>query len=305
MKKALYIFLLITAIAVTAAAQADFDEPKWTKFEPPKEEFSINFPSPNVISGRFDAEGVIKGHYRAVASKTFFTVFSESKNPETFLRQLVSLAVEAPTPSEVEIDGIKGQRYDFKGTDDFEHSFIAIQAPVNFYVFDVISETRSNPMIEEFLGSVKLNRQIENPEKSASSATSPNSAGRSDILKLPVSTWARAGGPGPEMGRAPQPLDTVAPPKYAKVDSPVAILSKPQPYYTQLAREFQLLGTVKLRVTFEKNSEIGSITVLSKLPLGLTQNAISVARQIKFSPAVRKGEPYAVAKVVEYNFVLY
>ncbi len=310
MNKALYIFLLTAALtvtaAITAAAQVDFDEPKWTKFEPPKEEFSINFPSPNVVSSRWDAEGVISGRYRAVASKTLFTVFSDSKSPESFLRQLVSLAIEAPTPSEIEIDGIKGQRYDFKGTDDYEHSFIAIQAPVNFYVFDVISEIRANPMIEEFLKSIKLNRQIENPEKPATSVTSPiSAAARNDILKSPAAGGMSAGGFGGEMGRAPQPLDTVAPPKYAKVDSPVAILSKAPPSYTELARQFQVSGTVKLRVTFEKNKEIGNITVLARLPLGLTQNAISAARQIKFSPAMRKGEPYAITKVVEYNFLLY
>jgi len=38
---------------------------------------------------------------------------------------------------------------------------------------------------------------------------------------------------------------------------------------------------------------------------GLTEQAISAARNIRFEPAKRNGVPYTVVKQVEYNFTLY
>ena len=100
-------------------------------------------------------------------------------------------------------------------------------------------------------------------------------------------------------------MDAVAPPKYSRVTSDVTILSKPQPAYTELAQKYMISGTVRLRLTLEKDRQVGEITVLSKLPLGLTQSAIRAARGVTFALALRNGEPYTSTKMVEYNFRLY
>jgi len=41
------------------------------------------------------------------------------------------------------------------------------------------------------------------------------------------------------------------------------------------------------------------------LPNGLTEQAIAAARQIKFVPATRDGQPITVTKIIEYNFSIY
>src|SRR5262249_15329690 len=96
-----------------------------------------------------------------------------------------------------------------------------------------------------------------------------------------------------------------APPKYTRVTSGVAITSKPKPAYTEMARRYDISGTVRLRVTFGKDGKIGEVKALNKLPFGLTMSAIRAARRITFVPAMREGEPYEVSKMVEYNFTIY
>lgn len=85
----------------------------------------------------------------------------------------------------------------------------------------------------------------------------------------------------------------------------VKILAKPRAGYTDAARKNQVQGTIRLRVTFQANGQIGSITPVSNLPDGLTEQAIGAARQIKFEPAERAGIPITVTKVVEYTFTIY
>lgn len=307
MKRILFSAILILAACFAVLAQTDFDEPKWTVFEPVREEFTLSFPSPAIKSIDRDSDDDIEGLYHVVQNKAYFAVFSRDNGYDTMVPLIKELATEAVTPKDIEIDGIKGQRYDFKGSDDYEHSFIAIQAQAHFYVFHAFAETRDNPLIEEFLKSIKLNRQVAKAEKAPVPAAVISSGGRNDILKPSLSAAGGGSslGAGTGSGIAVKPEDAVAPPKYAKVDSGVTILSKPRPGYTDMARRYMVSGTVRLRVTFEKNAQIGSITALAKLPLGLTQKAISAARQIKFSPAVRRGEPYSVVKVVEFSFILY
>ncbi len=87
--------------------------------------------------------------------------------------------------------------------------------------------------------------------------------------------------------------------------TPVKIVSKPQADYTDAARENQVQGIVRLRVVFLANGQIGSASPINILPDGLTLQAMTAARQIKFEPATRGGVPYSVTKIVEYNFTIY
>lgn len=91
----------------------------------------------------------------------------------------------------------------------------------------------------------------------------------------------------------------------AEITSGVRILSKVRSNYTDAARKNGIEGTVRLRVTFLASGEIGSISIATALPYGLTEQAIAAARQIKFTPAAKNGIAYTVAKLVEYSFSLY
>ncbi|HYP53109.1 MAG TPA: energy transducer TonB [Pyrinomonadaceae bacterium] len=87
-----------------------------------------------------------------------------------------------------------------------------------------------------------------------------------------------------------------------QVDTRPTIKTKPNPGYTEEARRNGTRGMVRLRVVLSATGRVTLVTVLKHLPDGLTQKAIDAACEIKFTPAVKDGQPVAQQVVVEYNF---
>lgn len=83
------------------------------------------------------------------------------------------------------------------------------------------------------------------------------------------------------------------------------ITYKPKPKYTDEARQKNITGNVRVRVTFLPSGQIGSVTPVSNLGYGLTEQAIAAARQMRFEPQLQNGRPVAVTKVVVFNFTIY
>ena len=83
------------------------------------------------------------------------------------------------------------------------------------------------------------------------------------------------------------------------------VFSKPEPSYTEEARQAQTTGTVVLRAIFDANGEVTNIRALSGLPHGLTEQAIIAARQIRFIPAIKDGKFVSMFIQLEYNFNLH
>jgi TonB family protein len=86
---------------------------------------------------------------------------------------------------------------------------------------------------------------------------------------------------------------------------PMRITFQQKPGYTEAARVAQVNGTVRLRITFNANGTIGSISPVSQLGYGLTEQAISAARNMRFEPALKNGVPVTTARVVEFSFNIY
>jgi TonB family protein len=83
------------------------------------------------------------------------------------------------------------------------------------------------------------------------------------------------------------------------------VLSKPEPQYTEEARRASITGTVILRVVFSRTGEVTNIRAVQPLGGGLTEKAITAARQIRFVPARKNGQPVSMYMQLEYNFNLY
>jgi TonB family protein len=83
------------------------------------------------------------------------------------------------------------------------------------------------------------------------------------------------------------------------------VLFKPEPQYTEEARKADITGAVILRVVFSRTGEVTNIHAIKTLPFGLTEKAIAAARQIRFVPATRNGQPVSMYMQLEYNFNLY
>lgn len=95
------------------------------------------------------------------------------------------------------------------------------------------------------------------------------------------------------------------PPAVAKVTQPLRIISKQKAAYTDAARTNNVQGTVTLRVTFLSSGGIGSITTIKGLPHGLTEQAISAARAIRFDPEKVNGVAKTTSRPVSFTFNIY
>lgn len=86
---------------------------------------------------------------------------------------------------------------------------------------------------------------------------------------------------------------------------PLQISRQPRPAYTEEARNANISGKVRLRVTFAASGQISNVVPITELPFGLTEQAIIAARKMKFEPEIRCGVPITRTKIVEYGFNIY
>jgi len=89
------------------------------------------------------------------------------------------------------------------------------------------------------------------------------------------------------------------------VTSRARVLSKPEPQYTEEARRGGITGTVTLSAVFSRTGQVTDIRAVQSLCCGLTEKAISAARQIRFVPATRDGRAVSTYMELQYNFNLY
>ena len=80
-------------------------------------------------------------------------------------------------------------------------------------------------------------------------------------------------------------------------------VSKPQPAYPALAKTARASGVVTVQVTVDETGQVVEASAVSGHPL-LRQAAIAAAKQARFAPTLRDGEPVKVTGVLTYNFVL-
>jgi len=88
----------------------------------------------------------------------------------------------------------------------------------------------------------------------------------------------------------------------AVVDTKPVPLNRPKPRYTESARANRVQGSVLLRVLVGEDGNVKNVRVVRGLPDGLTEEAISAARQTKFKPAMKDGKPVPFWVGLEMNF---
>jgi TonB family protein len=93
--------------------------------------------------------------------------------------------------------------------------------------------------------------------------------------------------------------------KATEVTTRLRIISKPEPAYTEEARQNKVGGMVRLRAILAEDGTVRAILPVNRLPHGLTGKAIAAARQIKFVPAIKDGRPVSVWVELEYSFYVY
>lgn len=205
-----------------------------------------------------------------------------------------------------------------------------IETDSRFFIFHAFSAQENEEEFAKFFSSIKINpvltqknptsislpvtSQAEKKEVGSKTKTPQNSK---NIKKTDTALKVAGQGTGIGVGRgsgvgsgsgsgvgsgSDEKAPAAAPPSN---NQPLKILSKTSPGYTDIARIYNIQGTVTLRVTFLADGTIGSVTPVSGLPLGLTNSAINAAKQMRFEPAKKDNVPYTVTRQVQYNYTLY
>ena len=89
------------------------------------------------------------------------------------------------------------------------------------------------------------------------------------------------------------------------LDQDVNIIRKPRGQYTELARQHQVQGTVKLAIEYQADGTIGFVFPFQPLPDGLTESTVEAAKSIEFEPAKNGGKTVTVVKIQAYNYNIY
>ncbi len=86
--------------------------------------------------------------------------------------------------------------------------------------------------------------------------------------------------------------------------TPVEILYKPNPLYTEEGRRLKVEGEVKLEVIFTATGKVQVVRVLEGLGHGLDEAAVRAAEKIRFKPAKREGQSIDSAATLRIIFQL-
>lgn len=86
--------------------------------------------------------------------------------------------------------------------------------------------------------------------------------------------------------------------------SPPEKIFYPSPRYTEEGRQARIQGVVILEAVVDDAGNVGRVKVLKGLPFGLSEEAVATARQWKFRPAKKAGQPVAVFLNLTIRFSL-
>lgn len=88
----------------------------------------------------------------------------------------------------------------------------------------------------------------------------------------------------------------------SEVQKRARLLDAPAAAYPDAARAAKASGEVRLEVVLAADGKVKNIFPMKPLEHGLTEAAFDAARQIKFKPAIRNGQPVSQFAILSYEF---
>ena len=272
-------------LLVFGSAGAQTAPPAWTRYTVPEGQFSVELPTvPSMTTTSSFREEVKKTRWEITlgvyAEGLIYEcdVYEnvEQQSLKDFIREkTANWEIDSATPQTLSVNGVAGKEYLFKNSMVLATSwFFATDKRV--WRFGVGGATKDDPRVKRFFSSIVLGPKQDGVEVSD--------------------------GPG-----VPFHQNEVGEKAYVgrDVDKKVRIAIKPEPAYTEEARQSGTMGTVVLKVIFTSAGNVSNIWTVSGLPYGLTERAIAAARKIKFYPAIKDGKNVSMWIQLEYNFNLY
>ena len=302
----LFSILIFCWFSVSAQTGKNAD---WKIFAPGNEEFSVSLPGSPEIFNYDEKDENSEILYRLVSEGTYFLI-SGGNDIKSFdyYNSIKLLAKENKAKAENKtIGNFHGEKLSFTDSENFHQTILIIEGKNRFYIFHTVSEVENNLSVERFFSSLKFDKTspaIGTTSKKESKITENQNPTDTKTNKFPTGGGIGISGSGTGNGNTIS-SDSPTAPKIGGQTSRLKILSKPKPPYTDLARYYWIAGEVRLRVTFKADGTIGTVSPVTRLPFGLTANAIAAARAMSFEPAMRDGIQHAVASTVIYSFMIY
>jgi len=128
--------------------------------------------------------------------------------------------------------------------------------------------------------------------------------GAADVSRIERDNPRTISSSGFDDTRVVKPLAVEASVQSTEAVTPVEILSKPRPEYTDEARKLRLEGEVVLEMRFGANGQAEILRVTRGLGQGLDESARRAALTIRFRPALRAGMPVDSTAIVHILFQL-
>ena len=253
--------------------------PTWRQYTVKDEEFSVTLPRPPELTTtqaarKSDGKVRQQKQLRTVFVTGVYTIVAfENPEPKQSLEQFVAEVIQTgentydrATRRPLTIDGFDGIEY--SAADNVSAAIVQFFATEkHLYRFLAVGPVADRRAMTEFFSSIKLGKESDGIQVSES-----------------ISETVYRG---------------------REVDVKARIVKMPQPGYTKAARENAIQGTVVLKCVFAKNGEVTNIRVVQGLPDGLTEQAIEMAKKIKFTPAMKDGKPVSMWMQLEFNFSPY
>ena len=316
MKKILFIFIIIACIAATVMAQTT-DSAIWKTFTSDRgTDFTVEVPENfgSLLTDSTENKPELARVYNANSGSTRFFIISE-QTPNNNVSEVILQYIKAnlKSPENKADENFYGRVIEFADEEGFYQRVMFVKGAENSYVFHTLGAKKEDAKADKFFDSIKFSKQfsdvkIQSSKKPGNQKVNIGSGSGSGSGQGVGSGSGRGtgqgGGSGVGSGQG-NGIGSGAVTSPVPENTPLQIISKPSPRYTDIARIYDISGEVNARVTFLANGEIGSVTPVKSLPFGLTLQAVAAAKQMKFSPPTRNGVPYAVTKTVVFSFQIY
>lgn len=297
MSVALTLFL-VSPMTSTAPAQERFATSStaaladWQTYTVKGEEFSVSLPGvPAMSTKTVDVSLLVRDRKQRLlgvyADGVVYAIYTfENPNHRQSLADIIAEGHGDPEDKpqrDLNLGGFSGKEYGFKNGDRTGVSQFYI-TDHHVYLFRAVGSNLVNPdvAISKFLSSIRVEKKPDGIEVVNGPGEQPNS----DPSRTNDNSEAR-----PFTGK--------------EVALKAKVVTKPEPPYTEAARQNEVTGTVVLRCVFSSSGAVTNLRAVSGLPYGLTENAIDAARQIRFIPAIKDGHFVSMWIQLEYNFNLY
>ena len=291
MKRILFTILGLILVAPCVVAQAQKGI-TWKRYTIKGEAFSVTFPThPAMDSSQqfVDRLGKLR-RVRVLGAYADGLVYavscSENNKPQELLEDFIEQEIfthstfDRTSEKDLKRNGFNGKQY--FAPDKVPGTVQLFSTGNAIYRFQVFGAPTDDARVQQYFSSVVLGKKASGIEVTDGFGVPYESEAKTQIDANNAKLF---------VGR--------------EVDRKAVSVMKPEPTYTDEARQNAIVGTVVLKVVLTSDGKVTNIITAAGLPYGLTEKAIEAAKKIKFVPAVKGGKFVSMWMQLEYNFNLY